>query len=259
MVRFNEADHTYWNEAGKLYTGATTLLGEYKNKFDTKAISERSASRYGGTPADYVAKWAKTTDHACTRGTHFHLLKETAQYGEATWLNPLTGIRYPVINQSLELKKRPGSHYPVTDDMPDGVYPEMLVWNHPTRTAGQTDWALIDDKFVDIDDWKTNKVIKTLGYFNYKEDKFQMMKGPLSHLHDCNHVHYSLQTSLYAYMIEQTGRTVRNLQFTHFPPLYTDFETGEPGPPDEHNPVVYPVKYMKDEIEEILKPRHTYL
>lgn len=54
----------------------------------------------------------------------------------------------------------------------------------------------------------TNKEIKMV-------NKFQKMKFPLEHLDDCNHVHYCLQVSLYAYMLEQFGYKPNNLKFTH--------------------------------------------
>jgi len=72
----------------------------------------------------------------------------------------------------------------------------------------------------------TNKQIKTKGF------KGQRMKSPLSHLQDCNYVHYNLQISYYAWMMEQFGYTVRNLSFHHYNQMYK-------------------LNYLKDEIEKI--------
>lgn len=258
MVTFREHDHTYWNKAGAQYAGCTTLIGQYKNKFDAAAISQRSATRYGGSAQDYIDKWNGICKYACERGTRFHALKEEAAHRASFWIDPATGIEYPVLNHALELMKVGQPHYPITDGMPDGIYPEMLLWNHPTRTAGQSDEVWLFDKFFDIDDWKTNKQITQEGWFDRDLFENQMMLGPLNHLPDCHLTHYTLQISLYAYMIAECGRTPRNLQFTHYPPLFFH-ENGLPGPPDESSPVVYKVPYLKNEIEAILEPRRKYL
>ena len=49
-------------------------------------------------------------------------------------------------------------------------------------------------------DYKTNKEIKTEGFKNY-EGITQKMLFPLNHLDDCNLNHYTLQLSLYMYII----------------------------------------------------------
>jgi len=41
------------------------------------------------------------------------------------------------------------------------------------------------------------------------------MKSPIGHLMDCNYIHYELQMSMYAWMLEQFGFTVRNIAFHH--------------------------------------------
>lgn len=53
----------------------------------------------------------------------------------------------------------------------------------------------------------TNKEIKT-------ENRYDNMLYPVNHLPDCNHVHYNLQTSLYAYMLECMGFKVKHTRIT---------------------------------------------
>ena len=74
----------------------------------------------------------------------------------------------------------------------------------------------------------TNGEIKTTNIW----DK---MLDPLQHLDDCNYIHYCLQISIYAWMLEQEGYVVRDLRFTHI-----------------NKP--YPVSYMKYEIENMFFP-----
>jgi hypothetical protein len=60
----------------------------------------------------------------------------------------------------------------------------------------------------------TNRQIKRSAYKNQK------MKPPLSHLADCNYIHYNLQISFYAWMLEEFGFRVRDLSFHHFNQMY---------------------------------------
>ena len=41
------------------------------------------------------------------------------------------------------------------------------------------------------------------------------MKPPVNHLMDCNYIHYELQISMYAWMLQQFGFVPRNLAFHH--------------------------------------------
>lgn len=74
----------------------------------------------------------------------------------------------------------------------------------------------------------TNKQIKKTSY------RSQKMKPPLSHLMDCNHTHYNLQISFYAWMLEEFGFHVRNLSFHHFNQMYK-------------------LKYLRSEVKTIAK------
>ena len=104
--------------------------------------------------------------------------------------------------------------------LPDGYYPELLVWNEKCGIAGQADKVFLETigntRYVDIDDYKTNNKIKTESAYVKKLKGRVMMKKPLGHLMDCNHTHYNLQISTYAWVMEQFGFKVRNLAFHHY-------------------------------------------
>jgi len=88
--------------------------------------------------------------------------------------------------------------------------------------SGQADKVFIKtdeetgERYVYIDDYKTNKKIKKSNYF-------QKMLPPLSHLDDCHYNHYRMQISTYAWMLEQFGFIIKGTAFTHFNNMY-DFE-----------------------------------
>jgi hypothetical protein len=103
-------------------------------------------------------------------------------------------------------------------DLPDGFYPELLIWDNDSLTAGTSDRVFIEtilgERFVDIDDYKTNAKIDQKSFF-VRGKGYQMMKPPVGHLMDCKHSHYHLQVSIYAYMLEKMGFTVRNVGYHH--------------------------------------------
>ena len=39
---------------------------------------------------------------------------------------------------------------------------------------------------------------------------------PIEHLDDCEYVKYSLQLSLYAFMLEEIGYKIKDIEFEHF-------------------------------------------
>lgn len=78
---------------------------------------------------------------------------------------------------------------------------------------------------------------------NTRSKKPRMMNPPVSHLQDCNGIHYTIQLSLYAYFLEQFGYTCKSLTLIH---LITD---------KDHNiiqEVKYPLEYIKKDIKKIL-------
>lgn len=105
--------------------------------------------------------------------------------------------------------------------LPDGVHCELMLWNNEYRVAGISDKVTIETigniRYVDIDDYKTNKKIETQSYQNKLTGDFNKMLFPVNDLMDCNFIHYSLQLSLYAYLLECFGYKLRSIKFTHLP------------------------------------------
>lgn len=77
-----------------------------------------------------------------------------------------------------------------------------------------------------------------------KERRPVMMQPPLEHLEDCNGIHYTLQLSLYACMLEQFGYKCKGLTIYHAI-LNEDEEL--------INEVEYPLNYRKKEAQTLMK------
>ena len=110
---------------------------------------------------------------------------------------------------------------------------------------------------VNIIDYKTNKEIKTTGFTNW-EKITQKMTGPCAHLDDCNFNHYSLQLSIYMYIIlKHNPRYKPGKMFLHHVIFEKESEDkfGNPIPKKDSSgdPIVktvvpYDVPYLKSEV-----------
>jgi hypothetical protein len=234
-VVFDEDSHTYTNPTGIKYVSATTLIGKYKQPFDKVAVATAYAKKNGKTPEYWIAKWEEISTKACEKGTNFHKAKEARMLSTDGISKEDKVLPVVDINKFTE----PNIDYAT---LPDGVYPELLLWNHYWGIAGLADIITIDGEYFDVDDYKTNKKIDKTSY-SHPRYGHKMMKPPINHLMDCNYIHYSLQLSLYAYMLEMlSGKKCRSICFHHHPP-----QVGNPDLVQEEG-IKYKVAYLKSEV-----------
>lgn len=241
-VTFNEAAHSYTSDAsGKKYISATTLVGKFKQPFDKVAVSEAYAKKNGNTPEYWQAQWSQISKIACDKGTAFHKRKEDAMIssGAVTVEKKIIPVHISEVLKNIEYNYK---------DIPDGVHPELLMWNHYFETAGLADIVTVDGNYFEIDDYKTNKKIDK-NSFKHPKTGYKKMLFPLQHLQDCNFNHYQLQLSFYAFMFEQlSGKTCRSICFHHHPPQVDNpLEAVDEG-------IRYDCQYLRDEV---LKMLHT--
>lgn len=250
MITFYEHAHKYM-VGNDQFTSVTTLINLFKKPFDTdfwstyKALEkiigvddfkEMRKYRNFKSPAfiewacEFVDqnelineiqwfkdKWQTEKDLACHKGSQYHLRKEDQAYKNGFEINPFNNQRY----ETKQIKPLPGkpkkSKVMNLWDLPDGYYPELMIWNTLYKIAGTADKVFIETigkyRYIDLDDFKTNKEIK-------KTNNYDKMRTPLNKLDDCNYNHYRLQLSLYAWMLEQFGFKIRSTAFTHFNEQY---------------------------------------
>ena len=185
-----------------------------------------------------LKEWEKERSKSIVKGNMYHEAKETEAIETGFLINPFDNKDYETINsviiEKVGNKEYRKPNYAKLEDLLDGFHPELLLWNNFYQLAGQADKVYIETidgiRYVDIDDYKTNKKIKKTNYF-------QKMHSPISHLDCCNYNHYRLQISTYGWLMEQAGYTIRNLSFTHI---------NQP----------YEFDYLKDEVEGIIKDNY---
>jgi hypothetical protein len=107
-------------------------------------------------------------------------------------------------------------------DLPDGVYPELLLWHNKSMTSGTADRVIIEtigsERWVTIEDYKTNKEIKNYNYLDKRTGKpvvNKYMLAPFENLCNCNYWHYQIQLNIYGYMLEAFGFRIRGGSIIH--------------------------------------------
>jgi hypothetical protein len=201
QVSFDEPTHTYRNTStNEIYTSVTTKLHKYTNLFDEIRISEEYVARRPGqglTPEGVRAEWKDINTKALTKGSTYHLNEEL----ESLWTE--TNLNQDYNDYVVDIAK-----------LPDGVYPELRLYLHKYKLAGTADKIVIETingiRYVDVFDHKTNsKELSKKGF------KGQTMLYPLNYLQDAEYYHYEMQLNIYAWILEQYGYVVRNIEIFH--------------------------------------------
>jgi len=258
-VIFKAANHSYEsldpNERID-WLGVTSFVGLFKQPFDPVAqsikSSKNSRSKWYGIPPEKIQSiWSNEGDRAIGHGSKYHdqresdiLMLDTIQRAG----RPIPIIR-PIMNG--DIKQAP------VQKLTEGIYPEHFVYLKSAGICGQADRIEVVQNTVDVVDYKTNKEIKKAGFRNW-EGITQKMTGPLAHLDDCNFNHYSLQLSMYLYIILKHNPIYKpgKLMLHHiiferegddefgYPILKVDAQ----GEPIVKTVVPYEVPYLKSEV-----------
>ena len=202
ILIFTPEDHKYRSiDVTDLtnWLSVTSFIGNFKQPFDADKIAEKSAKNkkskwYGMTPDDIKAAWKAEALRATTLGTWYHNCRE-ADICELSTIER-HGVTVPVFTPI----EKEGCKYSPSQKLTDGIYPEHLVYLKSAGICGQSDLVEVINGEVHITDYKTNKEIKTESFTNW-EGVSQKMSSPLSHLDDCNFMHYALQLSMYMFII----------------------------------------------------------
>ena len=272
-VTYQEEGHKYFDATGKEYISVTTLISRYKEYFDVqfwsqyKAI-ERFFLEYKGDdtwvktkrmvgyksvnrffrnyakPAEkeivkefkkeILKDWDVIRDRACLEGNLYHASRELQW--KADMYHRIGGNIHFLRPQDLV-----DFDY---HEIPDGVYSELLVYSNELGVAGQADVVVVEKPYFDIGDYKTNKKMEKVSYQNKRTGKYKMMLKPLQKLMDCNFMHYQLQLSLYAFMLELHGLIARDLWIDH-----VQRKNGVLNPTLVER---HPVLYLRDEVKRML-------
>lgn len=263
ILRFTAQDHKYTSlkkEDERDWISATSFISKFKKPFEgdkiaAKCSKDKKSKWFGMTPQAIKDVWKSEATRATDLGTWYHNCREKDLCELETIER--SGVTVPVV-KPIETE---GIKYSPDQKLKDGVYPEHMVYLKSAGICGQSDLVEVIDGYVNITDYKTNKEIKVVGYTNWQGITAKM-NPPLSHLDDCHLNHYTLQLSLYMFIILKHNPRLKpgNLTIHHI--LFEEVDKDKYGNPitaldNNGDPIVkdvvqYDLPYMKQEIVSLL-------
>lgn len=266
---YNDAEHIYFSKStGDKYISVTQLINRYCQEFNGAFWSAYKACEAILSPEDFYSlkqillktkiwkneyletynidekvfkekqseilqSYEDKKNVACERGTAIHAKLEDLFYQKDK-----KAISKYAGGGTFEIKK---GYYQL--DLDRAIYPEFLIsynFDDYLKVAGQVDLLCKDGNDITIIDWKSNAKIDRESYFDRNTKKRQMMKFPLDNIQDCNFYHYSLQLSLYAYLLQKINPKfeIKKLIIVHFD--------------HDGNETEYQCEYFKEDVARML-------
>lgn len=240
-IVFDEEPHIYYVEDNAVSTSVTTLVHHYFGKFNADLIISRMmrgknwmSSKYYGMTADEIKKqWSDAGNEATHHGTIMHKAIECFYNDESA--------EAPEHTETIEYKQFEDFHKDHQDSL-KAYRTEWVVYDKDVDLAGSIDMIFenTEDGTLSIYDWKRSKEIKTT-------NSYSKGIGVMSHLPDCNYVHYSLQLNIYKYMLEtKYNKTIRDMFLVVMHPTYKSY-------------MKFEVMDLQKEVHTIMNERKEYL
>ena len=180
------------------FTSSTRFIHGFFEPFDKEAVADKllKMPKYAGfTKEDLFHEWSQSA----VMGTKIH--EEMEEYSK--------NKTKPKHKKGIAGMKWMDSNIPEECE----TYPEVIVYSKKLKIAGMIDLLVYnpEDDGYTIVDWKTNKKIHERAY-----QKKTGIKAATSSIEDCNLNHYSLQLSLYRYILEEDyGLKIKNIYLAH--------------------------------------------
>ncbi len=250
-IKFNEELHRYTDEDNNVYTSVTTLIGKYHPQFNEnewalkKSLDTSPYNPYRGMSVSQIkSQWKDTREYSQNRGNVEHKLledsinesngkasfefdKEKIRIGEGHGLITITKVNLHILANSKLASKYPKIYAYLRKHIEEGwtLFAEKRIYWFDYLIAGTIDCLLVKGKFFIIVDWKTNKDVLKFKSGYYKKyqgvkttewiDKKEYFFQPLQHIEHCKGMIYTMQLSLYAYLLELWGFKCINLCLFH--------------------------------------------
>ena len=278
LIFFNEEAHSYVDQFGNPYTPVSNAYSQFKPKFKANYWAKIKARENNTSEASIKQQWKNVNKHSVDKGNRKHNYLETAiktssRFSKAVKIVNINNItrcfsvydlrdHAEIGEMSLDaFYKKIGHKYPIIFetikfyvDLGFKIYSEINVYDPINLISGTIDVLLVKDDIFVIIDWKTNRNEIQFNSGYYKKDKAtneltdvwvpskKYMYYPIDHLEDCSGVHYSLQLSLYASMVEQFGYVNKGLILFHIRDAYILNQWGQPKKDKEGIYIVDPDK-----------------
>lgn len=190
QIYLDESSHRYILPDGTEYTSVTELIKKYEHEFNQELIAEKTAKKRKVSKEQLLLEWRTKGENSRKKGTSIHKYVESYFLGNKDL--PKEDDDY--FNLKIQF------HNFYNDFMKDKVwiYSEKIIYHPGIKIAGTIDCLVYcpkEDIFYFID-WKTNDKLSW-------DNKYSFLKFPLNKYEASNLNTYSLQISLYRYIIEE--------------------------------------------------------
>ena len=200
VVYYDEPHKYYLN--GRELISATTLIHKYEPPFDEDFWSVDKAYKYNVTPAEILDAWNFINVKGTMKGSIIHnyteniFLNKVFTYPKADIIKEF-GFD-PIINEYNITKRHVDNFHKDAKGKLIPIKTECIIYEEESMVGGMFDMLFYNVKKnqFQIFDWKTNKS------FSMYDERYKML-GCLSDLENCDFETYSLQLSLYKYIIEK--------------------------------------------------------
>lgn len=204
-IKYHDEPHKYYI-GDKQLTSVTTLIHKYEEEFDADKWSEIKGERYNVSSDDIKFAWKFINERATIKGSAIH------DYTENLFLNKVFPYpkdlilkRFgndPVWDEFLNTKKHVDNFYKVAKNRLIPIKTELVCFDEEYLIAGMVDMLFynLKSKMFEIWDWKTNSSDNA---FNEAENTISNLKYPLFTLQNTAIDIYSLQLSIYKYILEK--------------------------------------------------------
>lgn len=218
-------DPAMWYKYKQQAGGWEKVVPYYKKNNTNKSLANAVDLR----AAWYLDQWDRTRDHACELGTAIHNELEGAAYHSQQIKDE--AVNYDVSQENILV---------LQDFNSNRVYPELLIYNDEYMVAGQADKVFKRGNIVDIHDYKTCKKIDVEAF------RGETLLAPFTNIPNANYWIYTIQLSMYGWMLEQLGYQVGELKM-HW--IYGD----NPEESDVRDKVkTFDLEYMPDVVQEMM-------
>ena len=231
LINLEEDTHTYFLQNSNInFQSVTEFIHTFFKEFDENKIANKLKSihpRYTGmTAKELIEKWNSNRD----RGTKVH--KEIEDY------------ILKKDNNTYDMKSKQAIDFINKKCIKDSnvLLPELIIYSEKLKLAGTIDLVIYNKltNQISLIDWKTNKKINKKAF----RESDTGLRWPTKSLPDCNFTHYTLQLSLYKYILQNNYNIKVNGIFL----MHLKDETYE----------LYKCNYKESIIINMLKEKNNY-
>jgi len=201
-IGFIEESHQYIHiETGEILTSVTTVIGKYKQPFDSDYWSKKKADERGVNQQVILDEWETKKNRACDMGTYIHNGLEDAFNGNLHELDSKLYAKSSIANQF--------TREVILTKKIEPILIEPILYDVDLGIAGQMDLFGKTSKGNFVFDYKTNEELKMKNFYSN-------MNRPFEKMDDCNWNHYQIQLNTYRELLEKTGQKVDGMYVIYF-------------------------------------------